>query len=97
MASLNGTAILGLLLSWVLLVLSVPVIAMNTKPGSRLSTCLSCLLLGGFGSFAGGFLGISMSATSEENIVQILPALLGLAGGVKLALMLLKSSSEESP
>lgn len=38
-----------------------------------------------------------MSATSEENIVQILPALLGLAGGVKLALMLLKSSSEESP
>ena len=97
MASINGTSILGLLLSWVLLVLSVPVIAMNTKPGFRLRTGLACLLLGGFGSFAGGFLGLSMSATSEENIVQMLPALLGLAGGVKLALMLLKPSSEELP
>ena len=97
MASLNGTSILGLLLSWVLLVLSVPVIAMNTKPGFRLRTCLACLLLGGFGSFAGGFLGLSTSAQSEENIVQVLPALLGLASGIKLALMLSTSSSEESP
>ncbi len=97
MASFNGTSILGLLLSWVLLAVALPMITLSTKKGGRLRTCFACLFLGGFGSLAGGILGFFIFAQSQENLFQMLPPLLGLAGGIKLGLMSVSNPEDDSP